>query len=357
LKKRVGIPCGLFYYKYFPLWKSFFENLGAEVIVSGSTNRRILDLGISNSVDEACLPVKVFLGHAVSLINKVDYLFVPRFTSISKNEYICPEFGGIPDIVRRLLKKTDTTVLIDTEVNLLKSPGASWKAAVETGRYLTGDLKLIKEAYQRAVKDYRAFREKIRNGALPPDYILRFCSPARKSTDTIGQMKTFEQMKPFEQTRTFEQIKKPHLKIAVIGHPYVVYDKYLSMDLLGKLNSSGVKIFTVEMAEESAINIEAGNLRKPMFWNFGRKALGSSMHFARNSRPDGFIYVTSFGCGIDSFVCNMIERRIRTMGDMPFITITLDEHSGEAGLNTRLEAFIDMIRWKKQNESNVSASG
>ena len=65
----------------------------------------------------------------------------------------------------------------------------------------------------------------------------------------------------------------------------------------------------------------------------------------------------AFGCGIDSFVCDLIERKIRKDSKIPFIVLNIDEHSGEAGMNTRLEAFIDMIRWRNKNEDNVSAYG
>ena len=60
---KVGIPRALWYYKYFPLWESFFKDLGAEIIVSPVTNKNILDQGVKLIVDEACLPVKVFFGH------------------------------------------------------------------------------------------------------------------------------------------------------------------------------------------------------------------------------------------------------------------------------------------------------
>jgi len=55
---------------------------------------------------------------------------------------------------------------------------------------------------------------------------------------------------------------------------------------------------------------------------------------------DGIIYLMSFGCGVDSFVCDLIERRVRKTKDVPFIILTLDEHSGQAGMDTRLEAFM-----------------
>jgi predicted nucleotide-binding protein (sugar kinase/HSP70/actin superfamily) len=60
---------------------------------------------------------------------------------------------------------------------------------------------------------------------------------------------------------------------------------------------------------------------------------------------------------VDSFVCDMIERRIRRLSSIPFTVLTIDEHSGEAGMDTRLEAFIDMIRWRKKDEGNIPTYG
>ncbi len=328
MKKRVGIPCGLFYHKYYPLWKSFLEELGAEVVLSENTNRRILDAGVSLCVDEACLPVKLFLGHAASLIGKVDYLFVPRFTSISRHEYICPEFGGLPDTVRHSLGIENSPVLIDVEVNMIKSERCSWKSASETAGYLTDDRKLARMAYKKAIGDYRLYRKKV-----------------------MGEVYESLPVKQYPNGKNIKNVSpagKEDLKIAVIGHSYNIYDRYINMDMLGKLEKMGARAVTVEMVDEADINMETEGLRKPMFWNYGRKALGSSMYFIRNAELDGIIYLMSFGCGIDSFVCDMVARRVRMESNTPFIVVTIDEHSGEAGLNTRLEAFIDMIRWKKQ---------
>ncbi len=129
------------------------------------------------------------------------------------------------------------------------------------------------------------------------------------------------------------------------------------MDLLGKLEKYGAQVRTMEMIEESEINAQAGKLDKPMFWNYGRKAYGAALYMAEVGMVDGFICVTSFGCGIDSFVNDLIERNIRRKYSLPFITISIDEHSGEAGFNTRLEAFVDMLQWRSQNENYISASG
>lgn len=328
--KKVGIPRGLFYYKYFPLWKTFFEELGAEITVSDATNKRILDAGVKACVDEACLPVKLFHGHVLNLVGRVDCLFIPRFTSISKNEYVCPQFGGLPDTVRHTLKQLPP--VIDTEVNLRKSSANSWKAALETGKWFTSDKQLIKAAYEKAIYEYRKYRDTVRQGEIP------FAAPGRYSADENA-------------------VGEKLLTIAVIGHAYNIYDTHINMNMIQKLQKSGIKVITPDMVEEDAINLYTSMLHKPMFWNFGRKALGSVFHLADTGKIDGIIYVMSFGCGIDSFVSDLMERRLRRQADLPFILLTLDEHSGEAGLNTRLEAFIDMIEWRKTDENNISASG
>ena len=328
--KKVGIPRGLFYYKYFPLWKTFLEELGAEITVSDATNKRILDAGVKACVDEACLPVKLFHGHVLNLVGRVDCLLIPRFTSISKNEYVCPQFGGLPDTVRHTLKQLPP--VIDTEVNLRKSSANSWQAALETGRWFTSDKKLIKAAFIKAVNEYRKYRDTVRLGEIP------FATPSRYSP---GENATGGKL----------------LKIAVVGHAYILYDAHINMNMLRKLQNNGIKVITPDMVHEDAINLYTNLLHKPMFWNFGRKALGSVFHLADTGEIDGIIYVMSFGCGIDSFVSDLMERRLRRQSDLPFILLTLDEHSGEAGLNTRLEAFIDMIRWRKIDENNISTSG
>ncbi|MCG8532537.1 MAG: acyl-CoA dehydratase activase-related protein, partial [Desulfovibrionales bacterium] len=92
--KTVGIPRCLFYYNYFPGWNEFFHGFGAKVILSPPTNKKILDLGVQQAVDEVCLPVKLFFGHVEILKKKVDYLFVPRIMSVTPKEWICPKFLG-----------------------------------------------------------------------------------------------------------------------------------------------------------------------------------------------------------------------------------------------------------------------
>lgn len=330
MNKKIGIPRALFYYQYYPLWKVFFEELGAEVILSDNTTKKIMDDGVKLTVDQACLPVKLFHGHILNIKDKVDYLFIPRFTSVSKNEYICPKFGGLPDMVRNTIK--DIPKIIDTEINLRKSDKKVLEAVLEIGKIFTQDVRRIKNAYKKALENYYEFRNKVKEGTLPCDILEKKFNVIRKNS-------------------------KHRLNIALIGHVYNIYDKYSSMNVIGKLKNDDIDIITIDMIDDEIINKNVKHLKKQMFWNYGRKAIGAISHLIERGDIDGIICLMAFGCGIDSFVCDLIERKIRKDSKIPFIVLNIDEHSGEAGMNTRLEAFIDMIRWRNKNEDNVSAYG
>lgn len=328
--KKVGIPRSLFYYQYFPMWQRFFEELGAEIVVSDPTTRKILDDGVKNCVDEACLPVKLFFGHVMNIRDKVDYLFIPRFTSISRGEYVCPKFGGLPDMVKHTVKPLPE--IINTEINLRKDKKNSVKAALEIGSYFCSDRSQIYRAYEKALMSYKDYRDKIRKGVFPGEILGKSRGTSAKTNEAS-------------------------LTIAVIGHVYNLYDSYVNMDMIHKLQSGGVNVLTIEMLDEREISGLTDCLPKRMFWNFGRKAMGSALHMLERKDIDGIIYLMSFGCGVDSFVCDLVERKIRNSTSLPFIVLTIDEHSGEAGMNTRLEAFVDMIRWRNRNENHISAFG
>ncbi len=308
-----------------------------DIVVSDPTSKRILDGGVKACVDEACLPVKLFHGHVLNLAHRADYIFIPRFTSISKREYVCPEFGGLPDMVRHTLKGLPP--LIDTEVNLRNSVNGLIKAATETAALLGRGSHSAKRALKLALENYRDFKYQAQCGTLP------FVPAAEIGGGNSSSRAAVTGVAP------------ARLKVAVIGHPYNIYDKYISMDLLGKLKRYGVEAITIEMADDTEIDRIASTLPKPMFWNYGRKAYGAALCLADSGKAEGIIFINSFGCGIDSFVIELTERRLRRGSDIPLITITLDEHSGEAGFNTRLEAFIDMLRWRRANENHISASG
>ncbi|WZL72444.1 acyl-CoA dehydratase activase-related protein [Clostridiaceae bacterium 35-E11] len=327
MSMKVGIPRGLLYYYYAPLWIKFFETLGAEVVISRKSNKWIVDHGVKNTVDEACLPVKVYHGHVIDLKEQVDYIFIPKMMSIYKNEYICPKFCGLPEMIKSSIK--DLPTLIDTVIDFRKSKRKLPETIYEIGSYITKDRKKINFAFEEALRAHNHYKEQIKEGLLPID---------------IEEHNNGCLRKPWEK----------HQKIVLLGHPYNIYDRYLSMDMIKKLRDYGLEVMTQDSFDSKVIHEKAETMDKKMFWSFGRKILGTALYAMEQEEIQGIMYLSSFGCGLDSVIADIAERRIRRHSKKPFILLTMDEHTGEAGINTRIEAFVDMIKWREKDENNFS---
>jgi len=127
--KRVGIAASLLYYHYFYLWKTFFEELGLEVVVSSPTNKKIVENGVKKAVDDICLPVKLTFGHVMDLAGRVDYLFIPRLVSLEPDAFTCPKIIGLPDMIKANL---DNLPPASRKGGTSTSPSGSWDGTLPT---------------------------------------------------------------------------------------------------------------------------------------------------------------------------------------------------------------------------------
>ncbi len=125
-------------------------------------------------------------------------------------------------------------------------------------------------------------------------------------------------------------------------------DEYISMGIVEKLKSMGAQVYTMEMLERNSILEGASILSKDIFWNYERNILGAGLYFLKQKNVDGVIMISAFGCGPNSITEELLERIYKREKEVPFMLITIDEHSGEAGIMTRLEAFIDLLRFNKK---------
>lgn len=131
------------------------------------------------------------------------------------------------------------------------------------------------------------------------------------------------------------------INVALVGHPYNIYDNFANMNVIKKLNNLGIGLLTEENLSDTQINSESKNLFKRPFWTFARNAYGFSTYMAEHKRIDGLVYISSFACGIDSIVIELIKDKLKSF---PILILKIDEQTGEAGLDTRLEAFSDMLK-------------
>ncbi len=324
---KVGIPRALLYYRLYPFWKTFFSSLGIEVIVSGRTTKKLLKEGLKYAPDEACLSIKVAFGHVQDLMDKVDYLFLPRLVSLERGTYICPKFIGFPDMIRSAFD--NLPLLIDTSFNLRRRPSNLFFPMYRVGRIFKRSFLSIYGAYKKALEEESKYLSSLRKGNLLP-----------------GVLSSWEKKRALRPSNP-----KGNLCIALVGHPYNLYDSFVNLNIIKKLEDLGARVITPEMVSPLEIKKEADKIPQEVYWSLGREIVGASFYLLESKSIDGMIHLGSFGCGPDSFLRELIADRARKHQEIAYLSLILDEHTGEAGIVTRLEAFIDLIQRRRMLKS------
>jgi len=115
------------------------------------------------------------------------------------------------------------------------------------------------------------------------------------------------------------------------------------------LNQSGNRVVTPEMLTMSELDSAVNRLMGSAYWTYEEEVVGAGGHYLQNG-ADGVIGIMAFGCGPDSLMMDAVRRQAGRSGSIPFMCLTVDEHTAEAGIVTRLEAFIDMMRRREKAE-------
>ena len=317
----VGIPRGLLYFRYQPLWTTFFAHLGVAVQVSQPTERSRFESAQSLTRSDLCLPVKVFLDHVARLKDSVDYILLPRVISVSPDAYMCPKILGLTDMVRNVFPNLPALLTPRINAKLAKPEGFAG-ACFEVGHHFDNSPTRVEKAWEAAQKAQIEFEQRLLSYPLD---------------QALGPWdETFSRQ---DSTATFQ----PGYRVAVIGRPYITFDSALSHDLLNLLKRHGVQIVTPESLPREVKDKESQKLSKQVYWQMGKELVAAAMHYMQCPEVDGIINVSSFGCGQDSFTNALVEYYVTKQSNKAYLNLVLDEHTADAGLNTRVEAFLDMV--------------
>ena len=83
-----------------------------------------------------------------------------------------------------------------------------------------------------------------------------------------------------------------------------------------------------------------------MYWPNGQKMIAAAQLVAKTEGLYA-VYLSNFRCGPDSFIWHYITEELK---GKPFLHLEVDEHSADAGMVTRIEAFLDSLKGSEQNE-------
>ena len=290
---RIGIPRAIHYFYWPGLWERFFESLGFEVTVSPATSEHTVRRAALISEPEHCLPVKLLDAHIEFLIDKVDYVFVPRLLSHLKHHVSCTKLAPMPDALR--LRLNGRPQLLTVEINEEHKPLLD--SLVEVGFTLTRDPK-------RCV---RVAREALA-ASTPPTPVHTAPTPNIASGDFV-----------------------------LLAHPYLMGDDFFAGPIVRKLREMSLPISLAELPRDPAPSF--------VHWETSNRMY----EFLRRLQPGeyaGIVHLSSFNCGCDS-MCIEFFRELAQTRRIPYLVLMLDEHFATGGLETRLEAFVDSIRWRK----------
>lgn len=323
----IGIPRGMAFYDCYPFWYGFFTSLGFKIILSDPTTKQTMSDGSALVVTETCLPIKIYLGHIINLINKgVKNIFVPSLQSIAPKIYNCSKIRGLPDLVRNVVKG-DFRIIEPTLDKSAKNQGLYTFLKESVLPFGITNFDEIKRASKEGWKVYNNFHVMMRSG-MNYKTALKYALEGKISIDNPENAGM--------------------INVALISHGYNIYDERASMKIFSKLEKMSVNVHTALQLTDEQMQEGISSIGSHKYWANSAEMTGAAGHYLKDNKIDGIITLNSFGCGPDSLMIESITRKAKDSGK-PLLSLTIDEHTGEAGFITRLEAFIDMLFRKKRS--------
>jgi len=315
----IGIPRALMvFYQQFPFWRSFFEQLGFTVVISKESDKTLVAKSIETITAETCLPVELMHGHVIDLIEKgVDYIFLPFIVNGKEkagnktSNCNCPWIQTYPFMIKSALRgKIDESKLLIPTLHFRYFERA---LVPELTEYFNVKFKIsksiIREAIYKADEIQVAFEKRLIDyGKEVLNSIPVNCRP-----------------------------------VVLLGRPYNSTDQHLNLALVEKLINQNVMPIPVDMLDLSPYNIFT-NYRN-MYWPNGQKLIAAAQLVAKTDKLHA-VYISNFRCGPDSFIWHYITEELK---GKPFLHLEIDEHSADAGMVTRIEAFLESLRGSEKN--------
>ncbi|MCF8085902.1 MAG: acyl-CoA dehydratase activase [Desulfohalobiaceae bacterium] len=311
-KPSMGIPRTLYFWEWLPFFATLLDELGYQPVLSGESNKKLTARGSSLMVTETCLPLKAAHGHVSDLLDRgLTSVLLPQIYDLPSLDpqqstgTICPFVQGLPWTIRSAIDFRDRNAQLLSPVLRL---GREVDESEDGWRELAGMLGVGTRRMKRALQQASAVQDRF-----------------RESLRERGR-------------QILQEVEQGRTCLLIVGRPYNALDPGLNMDLSQKLRRQGILGLPLDFLplEEEGHRISGEN----MYWGYGQKILAAA-HFLRHYPNLHPVFLTNFSCGPDAFILHFF---LDILGERPFLELEIDEHTADAGVVTRLEAFWDSIR-------------
>lgn len=345
--------------------KGLLEYLDLDVVVPPPITKRTLKLGIEHSQEFACLPLKINMG------NFIEAAELGADTIVMTGGVGPCRFGYYAQVQREILRDLG----YEYEFIVLEPPDTHFSELMKKIRYLANGKSLwqIGQAIRvgwiksRAVDLVEQKVQQVRPREMVKGTADNVYLWALNKIDQVLDIKKIIKIQN-DALRELDNIPqdraKPVLKVAVVGEIYTILEPYVNLDIEKHLGRLGVEvsrsIYLSEWVNDHLFmglarirsGKDAAELAAPYLRHFvgghGRETVGSTVRYAKEGF-NGAIQLAPLTC-MPEIVAQSILPVVSEKESIPVMTIYLDEQSGEAGLLTRLEAFIDLLYRKTDLE-------
>ena len=303
--KTVGINNSLMTNTLYPLYYNFFTALGYNVMYSETIDRE----GMERKGSSFCYPVEIAHGSMEELIRRdPDIYFLPHVKSMPvqngiKASVTCPFVQSEPYYIKTAFEELkDKTVLIPV-LDMAGGYESEKRTFLKLGEELGFGGDICEKAFEIAVQAQKDFVADCQATGR------KFLMELEKNPDEIA--------------------------VVLFGRPYNAFAKAANMGIPQKFSSRGYRIIPHDFlpySEEEPV--------ENMYWAMGQIILKASKYAQKHKQLYG-VFITNFSCGPDSFVISYFRSN---MGGKPSLTLELDSHTADAGVDTRIEAFLDVVK-------------
>ncbi|SEQ30255.1 CoA-substrate-specific enzyme activase, putative [Treponema bryantii] len=321
----VGIPRVLNMYENYPMWFTFFNELGFRVILSQRSSRTVYEKGLETIPSESvCYPGKISHGHVVSLLQRgIKFIFYPcapyeyQEDPGAGNHYNCPIVTSYPEVLRNNvdeLRQDPTVTYMDPFLPIYDKAALAERLCEEMlpkFPKLTRDA--ILDAVDKAWKEQEKFREEVR----------------QKGEEALEEI-----------------ITKGGSGIVLAGRPYHL-DPEINHGIPEMINGLGLAVLT----EDSVAHL--GNIERPLRiidqWVYHNR-LYRAAQFVSEMPSLELVQLTSFGCGLDAVTADQVDEILRAKSRM-YTLIKIDEGSNLGAVRIRIRSLIAAVKERRRNKA------
>lgn len=310
--KKVGINFSLMVNTLLPLYAVFYKTLGYEVVYPVKSDAE----GSSRKGAAFCWPIEQAHGTFQELLNaKPDIIFLPHVKAFpvpggQDVSVCCPFVQSEPYLLKSAFPELENVSVLSPVLDMTMGYQAAEKAFVDMAKSLGHTAGEATAAFNKSLKAQNNFHEALLK----------------------------------EGKKVLKEIEdSPDMAIILFGRPYNAFSGLGNMGIPKKLASRGYRVIPQDF-----LPVSDEDSHDKMYWASGQWILKAAHFVARHEKLFG-VYITNFSCGPDSFLLTYFRN---IMGSKPSLTLELDSHTADAGVDTRIEAFLDVVRRYRDMEDS-----